>query len=136
MPLNFQFFQSLGKLVADRFGGLLQGRPRGDIMRIGEHPDGVERRALLARQRIEFDNLLDLVAEEGNAPRAILIMRREDFQIVALHPEIAAREGGVVALVLQRDQFTDDLALVGVRALFQVEDHRRIGFDRSDTVEA
>jgi hypothetical protein len=39
-------------------------------------------------------------------------VRGEDLQIVAAHAEIAAREGGIVALVLQRDELADDLALV------------------------
>jgi hypothetical protein len=63
-------------------------------------------------------------------------VRREDFEIVALHPEIAAHEGGVVALILERDELADDLALVDALTFLQVEDHRRIGLDRADTVEA
>ena len=86
-------------------------------MRIGEHADGVERRTLLARQRIELDNLLDLVAEKGNAPRAILIMRWENLEVVALDAKIAAREGGVVAFVLERDELAHDLLLVDRLAL-------------------
>ena len=136
LALRLQLLQPLGEFMLDRLARLLERRPGRHIMRIGEHADGFERRCLAPGQRIEFDNLLDLVAEEGNAPRAILIMRRENLQIVALDAEIAAREPGVVALVLQRDELADDLALVGAVALLQVEDHRRIGFDRADAVEA
>ena len=70
------------------------------------------------------------------APRGVLIVRREDLEAVAAHPEIAAREGLVVAPVLQRDELADDLALVLDRALLQAEGHRRIGLDRADAVEA
>ena len=63
-------------------------------------------------------------------------MGREDFQIVALHAEIAARETGIVALILQRHQLADDLALVLDPALLHGEGHRRIGFDRPDAIEA
>src|SRR3546814_15178722 len=63
-------------------------------------------------------------------------MRREDLQIVAAHPEIAAREGLVVALVLQRDELPDDIALIDRLALLQAEDHRRVGLDRADAVDA
>ena len=75
-------------------------------------------RDLLAGQRIELDDLLDLVAEEGHAPGGVLIVRREDFEIVALHPEIAAHEGGVVALILECNELADDLALIDALALF------------------
>ena len=58
------------------------------------------------------------------------------LEIVAAHAEIAARETGIVALVLQRDQLADQLALIDALASLDVEDHRRIGLDRTDAVEA
>ncbi len=63
-------------------------------------------------------------------------MRGEDFEAVAPNAEIAAREGHVVALVLQRDELADQLALVDRLASLEVEDHRRIGLDRADPVDA
>src|SRR3546814_18078743 len=99
---------------------------------MGKDADIVEVGDLLARQRVELGDLLDLVAEEADAPRHILIMRRKYLQAVAADAEIAARERLVVALVLERDELSDDLAIVGDLALLQVEDHRRIGFDRAD----
>jgi hypothetical protein len=45
-------------------------------------------------------------------------VRREDLEIVAAHPEIAARERLVVALVLERDELADHLALVLGRSPF------------------
>src|SRR3546814_7871992 len=77
---------------------------------------------LLAGQRIELGDLLDLVAEEADAPRHILIVRGEDFEAVAAHAEIAARERLVVALVLQCDELADDLAIVGDLAFLEIED--------------
>jgi hypothetical protein len=35
-------------------------------------------------------------------------VRGEDFEAVAAHPEIAAGEGGIIALVLQGDELADD----------------------------
>ena len=121
LALDLQFLEPLGKLVADRLHRLLERRPRRHIMRIGVDLHIVEARGLLAGQRVELDDLLDLVAEEGDAPRAVLIMRREDLQIVAAHAEIAAHERLVVALVLQRDELADDLALVDRFALLQAK---------------
>jgi hypothetical protein len=98
-------------------------------MRVGVYLDAVQARHLLAGQRIELDDVLDLVAEEVHAPGGVFIMAREDLQIVAAHPEVAAGEGLVVALVLERDELPDDLALVDGVALLQRENHRRIGLD-------
>ena len=111
-PFRDQLLQPLLQLMLDRLHRLLERRPGRHIVRVGVDLHAVEARRLLAGQRVELDDVLDLVAEEGHAPRRVLIVRREDLQIVAAHPEIAAREGLVVALVLQRDELADDLALV------------------------
>ena len=133
---RIELLQPLGQLEADRLGRLLHRRAGGDIVRIGINADIIQVGRGLAGQRIELDDLLDLVAEERHAPGRVLVVRREDFEVVAAHPKIAARERLVVALVLQRHQLADDLALVDRLALLQVEDHRRIGLDRADAVEA
>src|SRR4030095_14268765 len=101
---------------------LLQGRPRRHIVRTGEHPDAIEARGLLAGQRVEFGDFLHVVAEEADPPGAVLIVGWEDLEAVAAHAEIAAGKGLVVALVLQRDELADDLALVDALALLQIED--------------
>ena len=134
--LGLQFLEPLAELVPDRLHRLLHRRAGGHVVRIGVDLDVIERRDLLAGQRVELDDLLDLVAEEADPPGHVLIMRGEDLQAVAAHAEIAAREGRVVALVLERDELADDLALVDALALLEVEGHRRIGFDRADAVEA
>ena len=133
---RFHFLEPLGQLVADRAHRLLQRRARRHIVRVGVDLDAVEARRLLAGQRVELDDLLDVVAEERHAPGGVFIVRRKDLQAVAAHPEIAARERLVVAPVLQRDQLADDLALVGALALLQLEGHRRVGLDRADAVQA
>ena len=63
-------------------------------------------------------------------------MRGEDFEVVAPHAEGATLERVVVALVLQGDQLAHDLALVDAFPHLEVEDHRRIGLDRADAIEA
>ena len=61
-------------------------------MRIGVDLDEFEVLRLLAGQRIEFGDGLDLVAEEADAPGAILVVGGEDLDRVAAHAEEAARE--------------------------------------------
>ena len=59
---------------------------------------------------------LDLVAEQRHAPGAVLVVRREDVDGVAAHAERAAEEIAGRALVLQRHQVGDQLALVDALA--------------------
>ncbi len=71
-----------------------------------------------------------------NAPGAVLVMRREDVERVAAHAERAAEEIAARALVLQRHQVGDELALVDLAALLEREGHGRIGLHRADAVDA
>ncbi len=61
---------------------------------------------LLAGERIELGDRLDLVAEQGDAPGGILIVGREQFDRIAADAEGAADEAGVAALVLQLGERT------------------------------
>ena len=63
-------------------------------------------------------------------------MRRENLDDVAAHPERAAEEIGLGALVLQRHQVGHQLALLDLAALLEREGHGRISFDRADAVDA
>ena len=63
-------------------------------------------------------------------------MRWKNLQIIAAHTKCPAHKCRIVALVLQRHQLADQFALVVCIAFLDVENHRRIGFDRTDTVKA
>ena len=67
---------------------------------------------LLAGQRVELGDGLHLVAEQADAPGAVLVVGREDLDGVAAHAEGAALKVGVVALVLQGHQVGQQLASV------------------------
>ena len=105
-------------------------------MRIGVELHVIEIGRLLAGERIELGDALDLVAEEREAPGAILVVRREDLDHVAAHAEGAAREIALRAPVLQGDEIGDQLALLDLVADLHAEGHRRIGLDRADAVDA
>ena len=94
--------------VVDR---ALDRRLRGHVL--GGRPDDevVEVRVDLARQRVEVRDLLDFVAEEGDAIRR-LDVRRLDLDEVALHAKAAAPEDGVVAHVLALDELAQHLVAV------------------------
>ena len=116
--------------------GLDQRRARRDVVRIGVDLDEVELVGLLPGERIEFVDRFDLVAEQRDAPGAVLVVRREHLDDVAAHAERAAVEVGLRALVLQRHQVGEQLALVELAALLQREGHGGIGFHRADAVDA
>ncbi len=81
-------------------------------MRVGVDFDEGELLLGLAGQRIELGDLFHLVAEEADAPGAVFVMRGEEFDRVAAHAKRAARKIHGGALVLQRDEVGDELALV------------------------
>ena len=135
-PCAVELVEARLQLLLDRLDRLQQRRARRHIMRIGVDLDEFEVLRLLAGQRIEFGDRLDLVAEEADAPGAVLVMGGKDVDRVAAHAEDAAREIAERALVLQRDEVGDELALVDLLAELQREGHRRIGLDRADAVDA
>ena len=81
-------------LHALRAGDVVAGREDVELVVLGQH---------LPRDRVEGHQPLDLVAEELDPDRHLLV-DREDLEGVAAHPEGAAGEGQVVAGVLDLDQ--------------------------------
>ena len=136
LAFGVQLLQPLGQFVANGVGGLLHGRAGRHIVAVGVDLDLIELGHRLAGERIKFGNLLDLVAEEADAPGAVFIVGGVDFQGVAAHPEIAARETEIAALVLHGDELPHHLLQIGRAALLQGEGHRRIGLDRADAINA
>ena len=142
-PLRFQqpaggveALKLLLQLLLNAHDRLVQRRLRRHIVRIRVNLHQREVLRLLARERVELGDAFHLVAEHGDAPGAVLLVGREQFDGVAAHPEIAAREADIVALVLQRHEIGQQLALRHPVAHLDRERHRRIGFDRADTVNA
>ena len=115
---------------------LQQRRPRRHVVRVGVDFDEFQLVGLLAGERIELVDRFHLVAEQRHAPGAVLVVRRENLDGVAAHPERAAIEIAARALVLQRDQIGEQRALVEPLAALDRKRHRRIGLDRADTVDA
>ena len=124
------------QLLLDLADRGIQRRARCHIVRIGVDLDGLEVAGLAAGQGVEFGDRVDLVAEHGNAPGGILQVGGEDLDRVAAHPERAAGEVDVLALVLLGDEVGEQLALVEPVADRHLEGHRGIGFHRADTVDA
>ena len=124
------------ELILDAFDCLLQRWARGDVVAVGIDADLFEIVSLGPGQRVKFDNRLQLFAEKGKAPSAVVKVGGPDLKTVAAHAECAAGKGLIVAAVLLGHQLADHLALVIDLAHGQILGHRRIGFDRADTVDA
>ena len=136
LALGVQRRQPLLQFDLDAGDGLAQRRLGRHIVAVGEDDDIVQRLHLLACQRIEFPDALDLVAEQRETPGPVFQMGREYLHGIAPGPECAAVEIGIVALVLQFDEPFQDILARDPVALLEARDHLRIGFDRTDTVDA
>ena len=82
-PLRFQQFafrmqlcQMFLQFILDARDGLGQRRARGDIVAIRVNRNTFHLRGDFARQRIEFADCLNLIAEKRNAPGAVFQMAR------------------------------------------------------------
>ena len=89
----------------------------------------------LAGERVDHREPLDLVAEQLDAHRRLLV-GRVDLDGVAAHPELAAHEVHVVALVLHVDEPAQDGALVVVLADAEVEQLPLVLLGRAQAVDA
>ena len=135
LALRLELLDPLVQLVPDLVDGALDRRLRGHVL--GRRPDRevVELGVDLAGQRVEVRDLLDLVAEERDAVGGLLV-RGLHLDDVALHPEAAAAEHGVVADVLAVDQLAQDE--VAVVLLPHVEDQHALAplLRRAEAVDA
>jgi hypothetical protein len=88
------------ELLGDRDEGLLEHVLRSHVVTLRVDVDLVQLAQDLAREGVDLADLVDLVAEELDAERAVLLVRRDDVEHVAARAEGAAREVDVVPLVL------------------------------------
>ena len=102
------------------------GRVDVDLLALGEQ---------LAGQRVQLGDPLDLVAEELD-PDEGLLRGRLEFQGVAADAEAGARQGLVVALVLEVDQVAQDGVAPVLAADAQAQDGRAVVHGRTQAVDA
>ena len=122
--------------MLDALDGLVERRLGRDIVRVGVDLDGLKLGGLLAGERVELGDRFQLVAEHRQPPGAVIQVGRKHLDGVAAHPEGAARERLVVALVLQCHEVCQQLALGNALAHLQLEGHGRVGFHVADAVDA
>ncbi len=142
-PLGFQQTTGIGQfleppfqLFLDFLHRLIQRRARRDVVGIGVDFRALQLVRLLARQRVELGDRLDLVSEQADAPGSVVEVGRKDFDRVAAHAKRAALKIHVAALVLLGHEVGEKLALVERVADLHLERHGGVGFHRPDTVDA
>ena len=122
----------LGLDELDRGPGFIARRHE---MRLRIDGDLVVAPAAFARERIERRQGVDIIAEQLDSQRLFFI-RGIHFDHVAAHAERAAGEFHVVALVLDFDEFLEDLLARNALAELQRQQHAVISLGRSQTVDA
>ena len=131
-----ELLQPLLQFEFDAGERLQQRRPRRHVVRIRINLHEFQLVGLVPGERVEFVDRFHFVAEQRHPPGAVFVVRGEDFDGVAAHPERAAIKIRQSAFVLQRHQIGDELALVQPLTALDGKRHRRIGLDRADTVNA
>ena len=127
--------QPLLELVLDAADRLGKTVLAGDV--VGRRVDGqvLVLGHLLAGERVDDGDGLDLVAEELD-PHGGLVVGGVHLERVAPHPELAAHQVGVVAVVVHVDQLPQDLALVVLLPHLQVEQVLAVLVRRAQAVDA
>ena len=131
----FEISAVLLELLLDRFHRQLGPIARRDEVRLRVDRHLVELADHLAGQRIEPRQLVDLVAEQADAER-VLLVGRDDFDDVAADAERAAAELRVVALVLDLDELPQNLVAVDALSPLERQQHAVVRLRRAEAVDA
>ena len=132
-PLEIR--QALGELGADAVDRSHPPRPRRHEVRLRIDGHALVPPDLTAGQRIERDQLVDLVPEQAD-PQPELFVGGEDLDDVAADPEGAPRELVIVALVLNLHELAEDLVALDPLTALERQDERVVRLRRSEAVDA
>ncbi len=113
----------LPELDLDRFDRSQRRLARRHVMARRVHGEARHRVQHAPRERVEHFEPLDLVVGERDADRVLGVLGREHVDHVAAHPERAAAEVQLAAVVLHRHEARDHVALRDFLAVAQVQDH-------------
>src|SRR5690625_2062221 len=135
LALTFQFGEARGELLLDGGDRLRHPLRSGDIVGGREDPQRIDLLDDLTGERMQVVELLDLVAEELDADRQLLV-RGDDLHGVAAHPEGAAGERHIVAVVLDVDQQPQQRVARHLGADLQGHRAVQVGLRGAQTVDA
>ena len=135
LALALELGQPLLELLLDGRDGLRHPLRACDVVGGREDAQRVDLADDVAGQRVHVVQRLDLVAEELDAHGELLI-RRDDLDGVAAHPERAAGERHVVAGVLHVDQQPQQPVAWHLVADLQLDRAVQVGLRRAEAVDA
>ena len=135
LALLLEVGQPLLQLGLDADDRLLHPLLAGHVVGGREQDEVVVGADLLARHRVDHQHLLDLVAEQLDAQRR-LVVGRVDLDRVAPDPELAPGEVHVVALVLHVDELAEERPLVDLLAGAQDDEVVLVLLGRAEAVDA
>ena len=118
LALTLELLEALAQFVLDADDCVAHAVLAGHVVRGREHDELVDLVEALTGERVDHDDLFDLVAEELDAHHS-LVVGRVNLDDVAPHSELAADQVQVVALVLHVDQLAEDGALIALLALVE-----------------
>src|SRR5207249_270029 len=90
----------------------------------------------LSRERVELRDAVDLIPEELDANRRLVLARGMHLHDIAAYAEAASLEGDVIALVKHIDQLPEDHLPGDMLADFQREQHLEKVLRRREAVDA
>ena len=122
------------QLGLDALDRLLGPLARRDEMRLRVNRQLVVLPERLPRERVERGQLVDLVSEQLDAHRDVLI-RRVHLDDIASNPEHTAREVVVVPLVLDFDQLAEDLIAIDPLPALERQHHPVVRLGRPQAVD-
>ncbi len=135
LAFSFELRPVPGELLADGVDGEPRAIAGGDEVGLRKHRHLVVTAQHLASERIDRHQLVDLVTEQLDAQRRVLV-RGVHLDDVAPHAETAAPELEIVALVLDFHELPQDLIAVDALPAREREQHAVVGFRRAQAVDA
>jgi hypothetical protein len=133
--LFFELSLPVGEFGEDVIDGCVLALRKNNVMALWIN--GQARILLLdgAEQRIDLRERIDLVPEELNAKR-VLVVCRIDLDHIPAHSKCSTAEVDVVAFVEDLDEAAGDIFTLNLLALFEQQQHAIVGLGRAQTVDA
>ena len=135
LALTLEFGEPLGEFLFDGGDRVRHPLRTGHVVGGGEDAQRIDLADHVTGQRVQVVQRLDLVTEELDANRQLLV-GRDDLDGVAAHPERAAGEGQVVAGVLHVDQQPQQPVAGHLAADPQFDRAIQVGLRRAEAVDA
>ena len=135
LALGFEGLQALAQLILNGGNSLRHALRASNVVACGEDIHFFFLANYLAGQRVQGVNRLNLITEELNADR-VLLVHGDDFDGIAAHTERAAVKVHVVTRVLHRHEPAQQLVAVNLLTATQSHHLLNVLLGRAQTVNA